>query len=258
MRYYSKPSSRGCLLVIPCSCLWMCTKAAETHSGLSSVTLMSQFSHLHLIQGGQDNYNHHLTSCPRFNAKITQTGRIWQWDMFLQITWQRPNSICAYVIFWYLLNLRNTQTGCSLLWMYMNKLWILTIGMFRCTLVTSCCSWSWCWICASCQPGVVPRRWLQQTAGTWHWSARWGCSRRPLRNAEVIMNKYRRWVWYADRLQCVLGPIFKRQLLKWRSDRVILSECGIWQHKRVLLSGTFAPSTSETVSVCVTYCCSLF
>lgn len=58
--------------------------------------------------------------------------------------------------------------------------------MFHCTLVTSCCSWSWCWICASCQPGVVPRRWPPQTGGTWRWFARWGCSLRPLRKAREM------------------------------------------------------------------------
>lgn len=59
---------------------------------------------------------------------------------------------------------------------------LLTTGMFRCTLVTNYYSWSWCWICASCQRGVVPRRWPRQTDGTWRWSARWGCSLRSLRN----------------------------------------------------------------------------
>lgn len=63
---------------------------------------------------------------------------------------------------------------------------LLTIGMFRCTLVTSCCSWSWCWTCASCQPGAAPGRWPPQMAGTWRWFARWGCSRRPLRKREEI------------------------------------------------------------------------
>lgn len=61
--------------------------------------------------------------------------------------------------------------------------------MFHCTLVTSCCSWSWCWICASCQPGVVPRRWPPQTGGTWRWFARWGCSLRPLRKAREINHR---------------------------------------------------------------------
>lgn len=59
--------------------------------------------------------------------------------------------------------------------------------MFHCTLVTNYYSWSWCWIFASCQPGVVPRRWPLQMDGTWRWSARWGCSLRALRNEEEII-----------------------------------------------------------------------
>lgn len=56
--------------------------------------------------------------------------------------------------------------------------------MLRWTSGTSCCSWFWCWTCASCQRGAARWRWLPRTAGTWRWSSSWCCSLPPLQGTE--------------------------------------------------------------------------
>lgn len=100
--------------------------------------------------------------------------------------------------------------------------------MFHCTLVTSCCSWSWCWICASCQPGVAPRRWPPQRAGTWRWFARWGCSRRPLMKHQEIKVSV------------------KTKILKWQNE---------WQNTVVqdvtwdVIAGTFSAICNISASL---------